>query len=95
MIRNCFLDILNSWPIQRVQGGKKRHGAAEDVDSSALAQILEIISSRCALYVPFILGKQEVHPIFCGKKILFKNITRQILKDVLQLSRFCAHDGSG
>ena len=49
----------------------------EDVDSSALAQILEFISSRCALYVSVILGKPEVHPIFGGKNVL--KITRQIL----------------
>ena len=55
----------------------------EDVDSSALAQILENISSRCALIVSVILGKPEVHPIFGGKK-LSKNITRQILNFILE-----------
>ena len=45
----------------------KETWAVEDVDSSALAQILEIISSRCALYVSVILRKQEVHPSFGGK----------------------------
>ena len=55
----------------------------EDVDSSALAQILEIISSRCALYMSVILGKPEVHPIFGGKK-LFINITHQILNFILE-----------
>ena len=70
VIRNFCLDILNS-------------GVVEDVGSSALAQILEIISSRCALYVPVILGKPEVHPIF-GDKKLFKNITLQILNFILE-----------
>ena len=55
----------------------------EDVDSSALAQILEIILSLCALYVSVILGKSEVHPFFGGKK-LFINITRQILNFILE-----------
>ena len=64
-------------------GREKRRGAVEDVDSSALAQIFEIISSRCTLYVSVILGKAEVHPIFGGKK-LFKNITRQILNFILE-----------
>ena len=44
----------------------------EDVDSSALAQILEFISSLCALYVSVILGKPEVNPIFGGKNVLKK-----------------------
>ena len=44
------------------RAGKETRGG------SALAQILEIISSRCALYVSVILGKPEVRPIFGGKK---------------------------
>ena len=51
-------------------GREKRRGAVEEVDCSALAQILEIISSRCVLYVSVILGKQEVHPIFGGENVL-------------------------
>ena len=76
MIRNFCLDILNSGPIASI-GRETRRRAVEDVDSSALAQILEFISSRCALYVSIILGKRDIHLIFGGKK-LFKNITRQI-----------------
>ena len=71
------------WAYPASIGREKRRGAVEDVDSSALAQILEIISSRCALYVSIILEKPDVHPIF-GDKKLFKNITCQILNFILE-----------
>ena len=65
----------------------------EDVGSSALAQLLDIISSRCALYVSVILGKPKSIPFLVVKK-LFKNITRQILIFILEswlikISTYC------